>query len=198
MVRPVSRDLARYIVRAVRWEPVVLGVAAGAAFLVIARVTEQAWTTSALLFAATAVAAAVGLAIDDPAAETMAGVPTALWLRAIRSAAVSVTVAAASWGAMMLLVRDVAPVAQWTVMAASLWCVGLAVAGAAKRRLGPTAGGIIAAPVVPVVALASTTMSGQWSLVPGGAGVAWRWGVIAALAAALLAWSLRDPARGGR
>lgn len=198
MVRPVSPELTRYIVRAVRWEPVVLGVAAGAGLLVMARVVDQTWTPSALLFAATVVGAAVGLAMDDPAAETLAGVPTALWLRAVRSAAVSVAVAAGSWGAMMLLVRDVAPVGHWTVMAGALWCVGLAVASSAKRHLGPTAGGVVAAPIVPVVALASTTVTGQWSLAPGGGGVGWRWSVIAALAAGILAWSLRDPAGSGR
>lgn len=187
-----------YVVRTVRWQPVLLGVLAGAAFLVGARVTEQAWTTSALLFAATAIAAAIGLAVDDPAAETLAGVPAPLWLRGMRAAAVSLVVAGASWGGLVLLVRSNAPVAQWTMLAAALWCVALAVAGAARRRLGPTAGGLVAAPVVPAFALASSTVTGQWSMVPGAAGVGWRWSVVAGLAVAVFAWSLRDPARSGR
>lgn len=194
----MSSALARYVARTVRWQLILLGALAGAAFLGSARVTEQAWSTSGLLFSAMAIAAAVGLAMDDPAAETLAGVPTSLLLRGTRAAAVAVAVAAASWGGLLLLVRGVAPVAQWTLMAGALWCVGLAVAATARRHLGPTTGGLVAAPAVPALALASSTLTGQWSLVPGTAGVGWRWIVIATLAAALLTWSLRDPARSGR
>lgn len=194
----MSPVLARYVARTVRWEPILLGALAGAVFLISARATEQGWTTSGLLFAAMAIAAAVGLAMDDPAAETLAGVPTSLRLRGMRAAAVSVAVAAVLWGALLLLVRGVAPIAHWTLMAWALWCVGVGVAATARRHLGPTTGGLVAAPVVPALALASSTLTDQWSLVPGTAGAGWRWSVILAFAAAVLAWSLRDPARSRR
>lgn len=189
---------ARYVVRTVQWQPVLLGLVAGAGFIVAARLASGTWVTSSLVLALTVMAAAVALALDDPAAETLASVPAPLWRRALRAGAVTVGLAALCWGGLVLLVRGVAATGELTVMAASLWTVALALGAAARRRLGPTAGGLVAAPAVAAFTFATTVVDDPWSFSPGHAGMAWRWAAVAGIAAALLAWSLRDPVRNSR
>lgn len=188
--------LARYLVRTVHWYAVPMGLVAGLAFVFGARIVSGRWMTASLLFALTAMAAGVGFALDDPAGDTLAGVPVPLWLRASRAALVAAGVAVVSWALLLLVVSRAVPVRDLTVMAGAVWTVALAIAATARRRLGPVAGGLVAAPTVTVLSLASTMVPDPWALSPGHAGMVWRWSVIAGVAVVLYAWAVRDPAWG--
>lgn len=190
-------SLARYVVRSVHWQPMAVATAAGSSLVLVTRAVSDNWQPSALLFCLAAMAAAVGSAMDDPASATLAGVPVALWRRRVRAGAVVVVPAAGVWTTLAVAVRELPTTAQLTVMAAGLWAIGLAVAAAAARRLGPTSGGLVAAPTTALVAFGAVAAPHGWALAPGLAGMASRWALIGGVAGALFAGAVRDPARRG-
>lgn len=200
-----DRVIARYVVRTVRWQPVLLGLTAGLVLLITARVRYGTWGSSPLLFAMVAIAAGVGLALDDTAGEILGAVPKPLWVRGLRGAMVSGAVAAASWALLLLLGKGIPGRVSMTVMAGALGAVALGLAAAARRRLGPAAGGLVAAPAVVGFAVAARTLTHipalrlgdetSWALSASTPGMAWRWAAIAAVAVAVFGWNLRDPAR---
>lgn len=197
----MSTALARYVVRSVRWQPMLLAIAMGASAAVGTRTVTGRWEPPALLFCVTAMAAAVGVAMDDPAAESLAGVPTRLWRRSGRAAAVVVVPATTTWGTLALSARGLPVIGELTLMGAVLCLVGLAAGTAARRRWGPRSAGLVAAPTVALVALAAVGAPEPWSLAPGQPGMAARWSLVGGVAVAALTCSLLDPARrprGGR
>lgn len=184
-----------YVVRSVHWQPMAVATAAGSSLVLVTRAVADNWQPSALLFCLAAMAAAVGSAMDDPASATLAGVPVALWRRKVRAGAVVVVPAAGAWTMLAVAVRELPTSGQLTVMAAGLCTIGLAVAAAAARRLGPTSGGLVAAPTTALVAFGALAAPHGWALAPGLAGMAWRWALIGGVAGALFAGAVRDPAR---
>ncbi|GGN92416.1 ABC transporter [Actinoplanes lobatus] len=156
------------------------------------------------LLRAAAVCGALGLAfvLDDPAARTIATVPTPRPLRYAARAGV-ILPAAAAWWALVLTITgagDVLPLGGVTVEAAALGGVALA-AGAVRLRSGDS-GGIVAAPAVLVLVVAASRIPPKLALfVPPGderwAAAHDRWAVLLAAAVVVSVWAAAEPVRQG-
>ncbi|MGN9907477.1 hypothetical protein ACTMTJ_07960 [Phytohabitans sp. LJ34] len=150
---------------------------------------------------------AVGIAflLDDPAARSIATVPTPRLLRHLLRAALAAAVAGAWWAA--LLGATVAGAEDGaaatlrlggvTIEAAALAATALALA-AARLRMGDGAAGLLAGPGVLVLATAAVLLPARWALyVPPGddrwAAAHGRWALLLAAALIALLWAGRDP-----
>lgn len=186
------------LVRVVSLQPLGWAMAGG---LMLVSVGDGGSGALRLSAAGAAVAAATAFVLDDPAAPTLAGSPTTLRVRRshrIACAAVAmalwwmvvVNVATARAGGLPLRGRAL----ELTVLAA----VALAVSAGAATT-GDRTGGGVAGAACSAVCFVSTFLPPAWWLPfpadPGGPGATRRLLVLLALAAAVLAWMSRDPAR---
>lgn len=194
----MNTTLARYVVRSVRWQPMLVAIIVGASAVVGTRAVSRGWDPAALLFSVAAMATAAGSAMDDPSGELLASVRTPLWRRSARAATVVAVPGAATWTALAIPARGLPVIGELTLVGAALCGVGLAAGAAARRLRGPTCAGLAAAPTVALVAVVAVGLPEPWSLAPGQPGTARGWSVIGALAASVLIWGLLDPARRDR
>jgi hypothetical protein len=152
--------------------------------------------------------------LDDPAAVTVASVPSSLrYRRSLRVLLVSPIVAAAWIGQLVyvfvhttnLLHRDtegLLPVWGLTLEMVAMMMTGLAIAAVAARWVPEGLGGVAAGPTLLVLLGAAMFLPGRWSLFVGSADdPQWfashiRWAVVAVLATLLLHYASRDPAAG--
>jgi hypothetical protein len=217
-MRPVSLRvlplLIRPAVRAMPWAAFLAAAGTGLAIVGVPAafpVTLSAEDLVSLLRAA-AVCGALGVAflLDDPAARTVATVPTARPVRYAARAAVvlpSVTV----WWALVVAVTAggaedrigaTLPLGGVTLEAAALGAAALAVS-AARLRSGGVGGGVVAAPVVLALVVTATRMppelafyvpphDGRWDAAHD------RWGVLLAAALAGSVWAGVEPLSGVR
>jgi hypothetical protein len=158
--------------------------------------TGAAWT---LRGTALFLAAAAAFALDDPAADVLAPSPTTLAARRLVRLTVVGAVSAGTWLAVAayLSVRGTS-VSLAALGVESLGVVAAAVAAAAvlAARGTPTPG-LLVAPAVPVIVLATAQIPRRWALL--GDPTQWsdastRWLVVVALAAAVVVRTSRDPA----
>jgi len=136
---------------------------------------------------------------DDPAAETSSGSATPLLLRRGVRAAIAVPAAASAWFACTWIGPLTGPTGAMTISFGALVLVALGAGAAAVRVVGGSRSGLFAAAVVVFVALVLPVAAGRPptvdpSLPPWGAPAAY-WGLVAALAVAVLVTAHRDPAR---
>ncbi|MBW6434805.1 hypothetical protein KZ829_13760 [Actinoplanes hulinensis] len=193
--------------RATPWTAFLAAAGVGLAIVAVPAVLRVELTAEDLvgLLRAAAVCGALGLAflLDDPAARTVATVPTPRPLRYAARAGVILPAAAAWWALVLTITGDGAllPLGGVTVEAAALGGVALAV-GAVRLRSGDN-GGIVAAPAVLVLVIAASRIPPDLALyVPPGderwAAAHDRWAVLLAAAVAVSVWAVAEPVRQGR
>lgn len=213
----VSRALAPATCRSTAWRPLHLaGVVAVALAATVHRVPEPAFAelVGALRFAAVASAVGTAGALDDPTRPHLDGTPVSLAARQSLRLVVAAAATLCWWAAALVTVaahpaaRAAAregralPIVALTVELLALLLLAWAVAAVVVRRRGGSgavagAGAVVATPVL----LLLTPQ--RWGLLagdPGAAGAVWvaahlRWLGGALLAATVLAFALRDPAR---
>jgi hypothetical protein len=186
-----------------RWQPVLAGWLAAAAVLAWKAddVPDAAGQATLLRVVAVLLVAGVVNLVDDDAAGLLAPVPVPLaWRHGLRLG-LAVAAVATPWLAALLWVRPGPLTAALTLECTTMTAVGLAVASGIAQWSNAAEAGLAAGPAVVGAAAAAVLLPPQWALyVPPGAG--WRdahlrWAAVLGLAAALLAVTLRDPARGG-
>jgi hypothetical protein len=204
--------LIRPAARAMPWTAFLVAAAVGLAIVGVPAAFPVLLSDEDLvgLLRAAAVCGALGAGflLDDPAARTVATVPTSRPLRYAARAGV-VLPSVAVWWALVLAVTvggaeegagAALPLGDVTVEAAALGAVALAVSAVRLRRDGSIAGGVVAGPVVlALVVVASRLPPGLVLYVPPGDG-RWdaahdRWGVLLAVAVAGMVWAALEPAR---
>lgn len=187
----------RCLPRTVRWQPLPTAALAAALLLGWADLTGRDGSVWLLRAVAVLLAAGAAYVLDDEAGALTAAVPVALGVRrGVRLLATAVAWGLA-WGAALAYAQERLgpgglPARDLTLEAAALLLLTLAAAA--------VAGGRAAAPAVAVLLLASVRLPQRWSLlagVPGDASWAsahWRWLLLGALAALVLALASRDAA----
>ncbi|GGN44444.1 hypothetical protein FHR83_004508 [Actinoplanes campanulatus] len=190
--------------RATPWTAFLAAAGVGLAIVAVPAVFRVELTVEDLvgLLRAAAVCGALGLAflLDDPAARTIATVPTPRPLRYAARAGV-ILPAAAAWWALVLTITGhgaLLPLGGVTVEAAALGAVALAV-GAVRLRSGDN-GGIVAAPAVLVLVVAASRIPPHLALyVPPGderwAAAHHRWAALLAAAVLVSVWAAVEPVR---
>jgi hypothetical protein len=183
------------------WLPTVAAWVVGAVVVVILRERGAAAPLQAvsILFASGA-----GFALDDPAAELLSASPTPLLRRRIARLALVIPPTVAIWVALVAVQGPANGRETWAVVAmfAGLLGLSLSFAGVAERRSTSGRGGIVAAPGVMILLVASSLVPHRWRPlpmgdVPGGwTQIYLRWGAAAAIGVLVLLWSSRDRAHG--
>jgi hypothetical protein len=192
------------------------GAFLAAAGLGLVIVTVPAATTVTLadddlvgLLRAAAVCGALGAGflLDDPAARSIATVPTPRPIRYAARAGV-ILPAVAVWWALVLAVTVAGaeqgigatlPLGRVTLEAAALGAVALAVA-ATRLRGRRDSGGIVASPVLLVLVMAASLLPERMALFIPPDDRQWaaahdRWAVLLAVAVAVAVWATREPVR---
>ncbi len=200
--------------RLVQWKPMAGAAAVG--FFVLYQ-SSGAWATGMpaiipLRMAALLLCLGAVFLLDDPAAVTVASVPSPLrYRRSLRVLLVSPIVAAAWIGQLVyvfvhttnLLHRDtegLLPVWGLTLEMVAMMLTGLAIAALSTRWVPEGLGGVAAGPTLLVLLGAAMFLPGQWSLFVGSVDdPQWvashiRWAVIAVVATLILMYGSRDPA----
>jgi hypothetical protein len=149
----------------------------------------------------------VGFLLDDPAARTIATVPTPRPVRYAARAAVILPVATAWWALVVAVtvagaehgIGATLPLGGVTVEAAALGAVTLAVA-AARLRSRPDSGGIVAFPILLALVMAASMLPQGMELFVPPDDTEWaaahdRWAVLLAVAVAGSMWASPEPAR---
>ena len=142
--------------------------------------------------------------LDDPSEPTTEGVAGSLLLRRALRVALLLPATAAWWVAVVWRIRAVypavsLPVAAFTLEAAALLAVTLALAAAGSRLAPERRGGVVAAPALLALAFAATLLPGRVALYAQPVSAAWdgahrRWALLLGLALAAFAAASRDPA----
>jgi hypothetical protein len=197
--------LLRPLRTAVRWQPLL-----GATVLVVVLLAVKADDlhqdgTALMVLRGVAALLALGAAflIDDAAAVTLAASPTSLAWRRLHRLLVAALVTV-PWTLAVLVVRSrgaETPVAGLTLELVTLVALALAAAGGITRWTGICEPGVLAAPLVCGLILASFQVPERWALLAW-PGTEWeaahqRWGVLLGAAVLVLAWCTCDPARRG-
>lgn len=191
----------RFATRATRWAP---WMVAAAISLVLVLLNSDGPVATPLQISAFLLGAGAGFAIDDPAAETLGPSPTTLRRRhGVRLAAVVIATAAVAL-VLGALARPSGLGEMGTLVAMTAGIVGLnlGVAGLAGRFSGWRHGGLVASPMVLILVIGSSMLPPAWRLLPTGdipggwLAISTRWTLACLIGLALLAGSLRDPARG--
>ncbi len=201
--------------RLVRWKPILGGAVVG--FFILYQ-SSGAWATGSmpaiipLRLAALVLCLGAVFLLDDPAAVTVASVPSPLrYRRSLRLllAAPLIATAWASQGAYVFvhatsrLHRDtdgLLPIVDLTLEMVAMMMAGLAIAALATRWVSEGLGGVAAGPTLVVLLGAALFLPHRWTLFPGTvedpqwAAAHVRWAIIVVLATLLLAYSSRDPA----
>jgi hypothetical protein len=142
--------------------------------------------------------------LDDPSEPTTEGVAGSLLLRRALRVALLLPAAAVWWVAVVWRVRAVLPglplpVAAFTLEAAALLAVTVALAAAGSRLAPERRGGVVAAPALLALASAGFLLPAQVTLYAEPGSAAWdgahrRWALLLGLALAAFAAASRDPA----
>jgi len=197
--RRVLRELAAagVLPQVTRWPPVFAGwlMCAG----VLAWKADDAEQATVLRIVAVLLAASVVSLVDDDAANLLAPTPVPLaWRYGVRLGLAAAAVAA-PWAIALLWVRPGNLAGALTLECAALTAFGLAVASGVARWADTRDAGLAAGPAVLGAAFFAVLLPSRWALfaVPGDG---WRdahlrWAVVLAGALAVLALTLRDPAR---
>jgi hypothetical protein len=198
---PALSDRATATLRTIRWLPLIAAWIVGTAVVVLLREREAASTLQAvaILFACGA-----GYAFDDPAAELLTASPTSLLRRRIARLALVLPPTVAIWLVLVGVQGPASGAELWALVAlfAGLLGLSLSIAGVAERRSPAGRGGIVAAPALFVLLVASSLVPPRWRPlpmgdVPGGWGPIYlRWSAAAAIGLFVLLWSSRDRAHG--
>ncbi len=195
--------LLRPLRTAVRWQPLL-----GATVLVVVLLAVKADDlhqdgTALMVLRGVAALLALGAAflLDDAAAVTLAASPTSMvwrrWHRLLEAALVAVP-----WALAVLVVRSRGaepPVPGLTLELVTLVMLALAAAGGITRWTEVSEPGVLAAPLLGGIVLASFRIPERWALLAW-PGPEWdaahhRWGLLLAVALLVLPWCTRDPAR---
>jgi hypothetical protein len=185
---------------AIVWLPAIVAGVAGAALVIALHDREAATPLEAV---AILLASAAGFALDDPAAEILAASPTTLRRRRITRLALLGSPIVLAWFALVVWQGPASWAETWalTAMFAGLLGLSLSIAGVAARRSPSGRGGVVAAPGLFVLLIASTLIPPRWRPLPmGDVPGGWtpiyiRWCVAAAIGLLVSLWSSRDPAR---
>ena len=201
--RRVLRELAAagVLPQVTRWHPVLAGWLLGAAVLgwKADDVHDTAGGVTLLrIVAVLLVTSVVGL-VDDDAANVLAPVPVPLsWRYSVRFGLAAAAVAA-PWAAALLWIRPGQLAAALTLECAAMTAFGLAVASGIARWSDARDAGLAAGPAVLGAAILAVLLPPRWAMfaTPGGD---WRdahlrWVAVLGVAMAVLALTLRDPAR---
>jgi hypothetical protein len=134
--------------RAISWTPL-----AGAATVAVTGAAAMRWLTptahaQVTLLTVAVLAAGTACVVDDDAAATLVGSPTALRARLLTRMACGLGAGALSWSAVAATIRlstGGAPTAQFTLLWAGLTAASLSIAAASTRLFPNTEGGLVAA-----------------------------------------------------
>ncbi|TDC84195.1 ABC transporter [Micromonospora sp. KC606] len=209
-VRVVPR-LFRPVARAMPWWTFLAAAGLGLAIVTVPAATAVTLTGEDLVgllrVAAVCGALGVGFLLDDPAARSIATVPTPRPVRYAARAGV-ILPAAAVWWALVLAVTVAGaedgigatlPLGGVTVEAAALGGVALAVA-AVRLRGRPDSGGLLAFPVLLGLVMAARLLPDRMALFVPPDDTEWartheRWAVLLVVAVAVSTWASQEPAR---
>jgi hypothetical protein len=194
---PALSDRATGTLRTIRWLPLIAAWIVGVAVIILLREREAATPLQAvaILFACGA-----GYAFDDPAAELLAASPTSLVRRRIARLALVLPPTVAIWLVLVGVQGPASGAELWALVAlfAGLLGLSLSIAGVAERRSPAGRGGIVAAPALFLLLVASSIVPPRWRPlpmgdVPGGwTPIYLRWSAAAATGLFVLLWSSRD------
>lgn len=190
-------DTIRYVGRSIAWQPSLAAWVAGG-FIVAAR--HDHTPAAPLEVVSILLAAGVGFALDDPAAEILAASPASFLRRRSARLLLSVTPAVLVW---LTLVAVQGPesaneAGAFVAMFAGLLGLSLGIAGIASRRSAYGRGGVVAGPGIFVLLVASSIVPPRWRPlpmgdVPGGwTAIYLRWGSAAVVGALAFVLSSRD------
>lgn len=203
--------LLRPIARAMGWVPFLAAGGFGLAIVAVPAATSVRLSAEDLVTCLRIVAltGALGAAflLDDPAAPTVAVVPTSRLTRYALRVGIALPVWGLWWAATLWVTASGAedgigttlPLRGLSVEAGAIFAIGLAVAGLALRRRTDSIGGVFAAPTLLIVVAALSFLPARVALfvVPGDP--RWpashdRWAALLAVAAVVSFWSGREPA----
>jgi hypothetical protein len=189
--------------RAISWTPL-----AGAATVAVAGAAALRWLTptahaEVILLTVAILAAGTACVVDDAAAATLVGSPTALRARLLTRMACGIAAGAVSWSATAATIRlatGAAPTAQFTLLWAALTATSLSIAAASTRLFPNTEGGLVAA-VTLLLGLLVSALAPPVSVLARLAGAApWdhpterlMWTIGTTISVTV--WATRDPAR---
>jgi hypothetical protein len=188
--------------RATRWQPVLAGWLAAAAVLAWKAddVHDAAGRSTLLRVVAVLLAASVVALVDDDAANVLAAVPVPLaWRQAVRLGLAAAAVAA-PWVAAVLWLGPGQPTAALTLECAAVTVFALAVAAGVARWSDAREASLAAGPAVLAAAIGAVLLPQRWAMFAAPGAATWtdahlRWAAALGVAAAVLAGTLRDPAR---
>lgn len=182
-------DHLRHLVRAVVWQPVVLG---GTLAMVLAYDGFRTGTEQTL--AAASIAVGCAFVLDDPAWVTVSTSPAPLWWRRCIRIAFALPLAGVLWLAAVQLAGlprgDIGP---GVLEVATMIGVTLAAGAVAMRRSGDGLGGSAAGPMLLVLVVGSLVLPTRWAVHPVVAHQ-WRWVLLLGIALLALVVAGRDPA----
>ena len=198
--------LLRPTAHAIKWRPVVAGAALGMIILLVPgaltdRLTESQLTTLARL---AAICGALGAAflLDDPATRSTPTVPTPRLARNLVRVALAGPAAALWWALTLGLAKTTGhqavaahpPIGGLTLEAATLLATAFALAALAQRRDDDGNTGVVAGPVVLVLAVVAWLLPRPMTLLLAPGDPAWaashyRWTAVLAIALVTFVWA---------
>ena len=188
-------------IRVFPWLPTVAAWVVGAVVVVILRERDAAAPLQAVSIL---LASGAGFALDDPAAELLSASPTSLLRRRIARLMLVIPSTVAIWATLVAVQGPANGKQTWAVVAmfAGLLGLSLSLAGVAERRSTTGRGGIVAAPALMILLVASSIVPPRWRPLPmGDVPGGWtqiyvRWSAAAAIGLLVLLWSSKDRAHG--
>jgi hypothetical protein len=195
-------ELAGVLPKVIRWPPVLAGWLAAAAVLAWKAddAHDAAGRSTLLRIVAVLLVTGVAAIMDDDAANVLAAVPVPLaWRQAVRLGLAAAAVAV-PWAAAALWVGPGLPVAALALECAAVTVFGLAVAAGLARWSDAREASLAAGPAVLAAAIGVVLLPQRWVMFAAPGAAAWtdahlRWAAALGIAAAVLAATLRDPAR---
>jgi hypothetical protein len=190
-------------VRAIRWTPLVgAGIVAVVAAAVL-RWLPQSGHAQVTLLAVAVLAAGAACVVDDDAASTLVGSPTALRARLLTRMACGIGAGALSWSAVAVTIRlttGATPTAQFTLLWAALTAATLGIAAASTRLFPHTEAGLVAAVTLLLGLLVSALAPPMSILTQLAHAASWDepterliWTIT--VSTGITVWATRDPAR---
>jgi hypothetical protein len=209
------RALIRPVARTTRWQPLAASGLAGAVIALIqtrdpclslgSSCVSLSSRITAARVAGLLIAIGAAFLLDDPAEETTAHIPTALWLRRSLRIVLGLPLIALMWTLSIWAATSSAveggqgfPVAELTLELAAWVTVGLAVSAIAADHVPEGLGGVAAGPVLLGVAVLVLLLPTRFQpLVDDPGNHRWRdghelWAMVLAASTAALGWSSRD------
>jgi hypothetical protein len=191
----------------VAWQPPLLASAVAALAVAVSPGQD---TVLPLQLAAVVLGASAAFAVDDPAFELVAALPSTLAARrAVRLVLVAGAIGAV-WGILLAWRRPAETQELWTLLAmfAGFFGLSVGISGAAGRLTGGR-GAAVTGPTLLLALIASSVVTPRWRPLPlgdipgGWAALQLRWSAAALLGASILSMSSRDviagwPHRPGR